>query len=161
MFEDRYKNRGTLVNSKNAGFSASSASPPVSERKFFTGRDLWVVLFLFLALSSFYFFSAYGVAEGKRYAEVAVNGQVDQRVPLSEDGLYSPSGLPNVEIAVREGRAGFVRSDCPDKICVHMGFLSLPGQSAVCLPNRVVLRVVADEGNGKKEKEEALDSVTY
>jgi hypothetical protein len=101
------------------------------------------------------------VAEGKRYAEVAVNGQVDRRIPLSEDGLYSPAGMPNVEIAVEKGMAGFVRSDCPDKICVHMGFLSLPGQSAVCLPNRVVLRVVAGEEDEEDAKEEALDSVTY
>jgi hypothetical protein len=34
--------------------------------------------------------------------------------------------------------------------------LSLPGQSAVCLPNRVVVRVVARE-----QEEEALDSVVY
>jgi hypothetical protein len=34
--------------------------------------------------------------------------------------------------------------------------LSLPGQSAVCLPNRVVVRVAARERG-----EEALDGMTY
>jgi hypothetical protein len=149
VFEGQYNGRETVLSWRNAGFFV--------ERKFFAGRDLWVLSFLFLALSSFYFFSATLEVEGERYAEVTVNGQVDKLVPLSEKGFYySPAGLPAVEIAVREGAVGFVRSDCPDKVCIHMGFLSLPGQSAVCLPNRVVVRVVARE-----REEEALDSVVY
>ncbi|MDR1377516.1 MAG: NusG domain II-containing protein [Synergistaceae bacterium] len=131
------------------------------ERKFFVWRDLWALSFLFLVLSSFYFVSyfvsTYRGSKGERYAEITVNGQMDQLVPLSEKRFYySPTGLPGVKIVVREETVGFVQSDCPDKICVHMGFLSLPGQSAVCLPNRVVIRVVTRE-----REEEALDSVIY
>jgi hypothetical protein len=163
MFDRRFDKREASLSLKNAGGSVDRKflDRKLLDRKFFAGRDLWIVLFLFLALSSYYLSSAYlfsgsRVGEGKRYAEVTVNGQVDKVVPLSENGRYSPAGLSAVEIAVREGMVGFVRSDCPDKICIHMGFLSLPGQSAVCLPNRVVVRVVAREG-----EEEALDGMTY
>jgi hypothetical protein len=92
--------------------------------------------------------------KGERYIEIAVDGQVRTTAALGENGLFTPEGLPAVEIAVRDGAVGFVRSDCPDKICVHTGFLSIPGQSAVCLPNRVVVRIVAHE-------EEAPDSMIY
>ena len=43
-------------------------------------------------------------------------------------------------------------SDCPDKICMHKGDLSKPGDGAVCLPNRVVVEIVAgdeDDTSGK------------
>jgi hypothetical protein len=101
-----------------------------------------------------YFYATRRAATGERYAEIAVDGQLRATVALSENGLFVPDGLPAVQIAVRDGTVGFVRSDCPDKICVHTGFLSIPGQSAVCLPNRVVVRVTSRE-------EEALDGITH
>ncbi|MDR1580069.1 MAG: NusG domain II-containing protein [Synergistaceae bacterium] len=91
---------------------------------------------------------------GGSYAEVVVGGEVVEVLSLGENRVYSPPGLPAVRIAVRDGAVGFVASDCPDKVCVHSGFLSLRGQSAVCLPNRVTVRVAAGEG-------ETLDSITY
>jgi hypothetical protein len=63
-----------------------------------------------------------------------------------------------VRIAVRNGAVGFVSSDCSDKICIHAGFLSVPGQTAVCLPNRAAVQVTA---RGAEAKEEALDATVY
>lgn len=43
-------------------------------------------------------------------------------------------------------------SDCPDKICMHQGDLTSPGDGAVCLPNRVVIEIVSadeDDTSGK------------
>lgn len=109
-----------------------------------------------LCISAFscalYIHSARG-SDGSR-AEVAVDGEVAGSLALGEDGIYSPPGIPAVRIAVRGGAVGFVASDCPDKVCVHSGFMSLRGQSAACLPNRVVVRVTVSEGD-------TLDSVTY
>lgn len=36
----------------------------------------------------------------------------------------------------------FASSDCPDQVCVRTGTLTRAGQIAVCLPNRVVVRLV-------------------
>jgi hypothetical protein len=127
------------------------------QRKFFNGRDFLLTLSLLLAASLFYFFSARRT-EGEKYAEIRVNGRIDAVVALEEDGVRSPSGLPAVRIAVRNGAVGFVVSDCPDKICIHAGFLSIPGQTAVCLPNRVAVQVAA---RGKDAPEEALDTMVY
>ncbi|MDR1979052.1 MAG: NusG domain II-containing protein [Synergistaceae bacterium] len=128
-------------------------------RKFFSVRDLLFVLGLLFALSVFYFFTTRRTEEGERYAEISVDGQVSATVALDENGLYTPAGRPAVRIAVRNGAIGFIRSDCPDKICIHFGFLSTPGQSAVCLPNKVVVRVAA--GARKTEERKTLDSATY
>lgn len=40
--------------------------------------------------------------------------------------------------------AAVLSSECPDKICVHTGALHKAGESAVCLPARVVLRLEGD-----------------
>jgi hypothetical protein len=134
-------------------------------RKFFAGRDLLWVLGLCLALFFFHFFTAYQGEEGKqyagkKYAEITVNGQLHARVPLDgEERRYNP--LPAVQIAVQDGAVGFVSSDCPDKVCIHFGFLRTPGQSAVCLPNKVVVRVALNNGDTPASEEETLDSVIY
>ncbi|MBQ8731759.1 MAG: NusG domain II-containing protein [Oscillospiraceae bacterium] len=44
-----------------------------------------------------------------------------------------------------DGSVCFESSDCPDRLCVQKGRLSLAGDVAVCLPNGVVLRL---EGEG-------------
>jgi hypothetical protein len=71
--------------------------------------------------------------------------------------FYTPDGLPGVKIAVSAGAAGVVQSDCPDKTCIRAGLLSIPGQMAVCLPNRVTVRVTARSPSGSS----TLDEVVY
>ena len=123
-------------------------------RKFFVKGDVLFLLCLLGALLVFHFLTAYREADGERYAEISVAGHVDAVVALGQNGIYTPSGRPAVQIAVQDGAVGFIRSDCPDKICIHSGFLSIPGHSAACLPNRVVLRVAV-------RKRQGVDSVTY
>ena len=57
--------------------------------------------------------------------------------------------IPNVIFEVRGGQIAFVKSDCPDQVCVRAGFLGRPGQSAACLPNRLILSLsAADDYDG-------------
>ncbi|MBQ8917117.1 MAG: NusG domain II-containing protein, partial [Oscillospiraceae bacterium] len=38
-------------------------------------------------------------------------------------------------------RACIAQSTCPGEDCVHSGWISSPGRSVVCLPNRVEIRI--------------------
>lgn len=51
--------------------------------------------------------------------------------------------IPDKDISVRieESRVWVEHSDCPDQICVRSGEISAAGQSVVCLPNRVVVKI--------------------
>lgn len=49
--------------------------------------------------------------------------------------------------------AWVARADCPDQVCVRTGKVTRAGESAVCLPARITLRL---EGPG-----DAADAVTY
>ena len=35
-------------------------------------------------------------------------------------------------------------ADCPDKICVHTGRVTMPDQPVVCLPHRVTARIIQE-----------------
>ena len=65
----------------------------------------------------------YAVRFGKEFT-------VDEVISLAEYGK-------EVQLEVKNHRIAFISSDCPDKVCIHNGWLSREGEQAICLPNRV------------------------
>lgn len=51
--------------------------------------------------------------------------------------VTGPVGKSVVEVSDTGVR--MLESDCPDKICVHMGWIKRAGQVIVCMPNRVII----------------------
>ena len=51
-------------------------------------------------------------------------------------------------VIVEKGAIRVCDADCPDKICEERGAISKAGQTIVCLPNRIVIKVL---GKGEVE----------
>ncbi len=79
------------------------------------------------------------LADGRQVAELDLP---QGHRSLSVDGYQGKSFLE-----IEGGRVRMVDSACPDKLCVRTGWISRPGESIVCLPNRVVVEVVSGEGS--------------
>ncbi len=113
----------------------------------------FIVIAVFLAAAGI----AYGVLNlnktGGKTADIYVKGEFYTALPLDKNTVYTPEAAPSVKIEVKDGKVGFIESDCPDKICIHTGFLDISGQTAVCLPNAVSVVV----RGGKTEDE--VDSI--
>lgn len=78
---------------------------------------------------------------------VRVNGVETMRLDLSGRREISVRGWQGDSVfEIRDGSVRMVESACPDKLCVRNGWISQPGESIVCLPNRVVLEIKASEG---------------
>ena len=79
-------------------------------------------------------------------AVVLVNGKRWARLDLFHNqDLKVPGPLGHSHIQVRDGRARFVDSPCPNKLCVHTGWLKQGGEVAICLPNKVSLQILASD----------------
>jgi hypothetical protein len=95
-------------------------------------------------------------------AVVTVNGEEVWRVNLSEITTakdYAVTGSSETwTVRAEQGRVCILISSCPDQVCVHTGWLSSPGQSAVCLPYRVVLKVISMDNGGV---ESSKDTTSY
>ena len=68
------------------------------------------------------------------------------RVTETEE-IHLGGDIP-VTIQVGPGEISIAESACPDQICVNTGVLTRPGQSAVCLPSRVAVRMIGEDTNG-------------
>ncbi len=99
-----------------------------------------VIVIALIILSSFVFWKVVGTEEGSRVV-VYEDGKVIREIPLTEETEFVVEGLYTNKIAVRDGKAAVIESDCPGGDCMHSGWISESGRSIICLPNRVEVRI--------------------
>ncbi len=112
------------------------------KRRLFQKRDvLLLTALLIIALLAFLFTSK----DSGDTAEIWINGKLYRSYSL---GVPFEEVLENGVVLTGDGKsAWFEHSDCPDKVCIETGKLSLSGQWAACLPNETVLKIVKDNGD--------------
>jgi hypothetical protein len=103
------------------------------------GDGCIMVLLLVAALA------AWLLARGSAGATVIVEqeGRVVFTAPLHSDcrgSLPGPEG-PTV-LLVEEGAVRVGQSSCPNHFCQRQGAISKSGEAVVCLPNRLLVRIV-------------------
>lgn len=87
---------------------------------------------------------ALGTSGDRLYAEVWQDNALVERVELT-DSTERTIDLDGHNVIVLSGRTAAMQSaDCRDQVCVRTGTLTRAGQVAVCLPNRVVLRITGE-----------------
>ena len=106
-------------------------------------NDIILVLALIAAAAA-----AWGVIEiaGKEgaYAIVEIDGAETARYPLDTDTetvIGNRGGSYNL-LVIKDGKVSVTGASCPDGICVNHRAISRTGETIVCLPNRVVVRIV-------------------
>lgn len=91
-------------------------------------------------------------------AEIYYHTKLVETVDLTAgvDKSFSIPENKNVVFHVyKDGSICFEKSDCPDKICIRAGKLHTVGESAACLPNSIVMKIVAKD----KRSSDDLDAV--
>ena len=76
-------------------------------------------------------------------AEIYLNGELVETVDLA--ALTEEREIPvgeHVTVLAEPGRVRIQHSDCPDKLCEHMGWSSSPAKPLICLPNRVTVAIL-------------------
>lgn len=82
----------------------------------------------------------------KLTAEIYVDGTLERTIDLSSvDGEYSFSPADGIEITVNKNEIYFSHANCKDKLCIKSGKLTGAGQTAACLPSRVVISVKSEK----------------
>ena len=104
--------------------------------------DIFIILAV-LSLAGALFFLPKIWQEPGGEAVVEVGGEVVERVKLNgpdERIALSVEGLSFV-LERLDGAIAICDIDCPDQVCVRTGFIESTGESIVCLPNRVIVRI--------------------
>ncbi|HHV62586.1 MAG TPA: NusG domain II-containing protein [Firmicutes bacterium] len=88
---------------------------------------------------------------------IRVDGKIYRTIPLELKGRRTftirtrRGGYELLEI--QDGKVRIAESNCPEQVCVRTGWISRPGQSIICVPNRVMVYI---DGSG-----DGVDVVAY
>ena len=108
----------------------------------------WILLFALLlaaCLGASFFLLSPG--ETSDFAQIISDGQLMHTVDLRTERqitVTTGSGGWNV-VTVRDGKIAVTEATCPDHYCMERGFCN-SGAQIVCLPNRLVIRFLGDQG---------------
>ncbi len=81
-------------------------------------------------------------------AIITVDGKVEKEIDLTlqEDCIITLKTDPVVTLEVKDHKIRFINSECPDGTCEKMGFLSNAGQTAACIPAKVIVTINGTDG---------------
>lgn len=130
--------------------------------KEFFGRfrmDLIVILALFLTAASLFAIRfLYNASTGKiggSKVEITSDGVLFGIYPLDGDeSIEVTSSYGHNTVRIENGACFVESADCRDLICVHSGKIRNRGESIICLPNRLSVRIIG-------EGEDGYDAVAY
>ncbi len=104
--------------------------------------DVFVIfLTLLLIFSTFLIFRH--SSDETPVATVTVDGKVEKEINLTlqEDCIITLDTDPVVTLEIKDHKIRFIDSECPDHTCEKMGFLNDIGDTAACVPTKVIVTV--------------------
>jgi hypothetical protein len=72
---------------------------------------------------------------GNKIAELDLNSVKEPQYFSLDDGIH-------VTIVAENGTIRFLEAGCPDKICVKTGILTNPGDQAICMPSKTIVKII-------------------
>lgn len=101
------------------------------------------------------------------FAKQGAKSQNNMAIIKVEDEIIKSVTLPNSQkdwhftvkgkmgpaiIEVNREKIRMHESPCPDQICVHRGWIDSPGETIICVPNRVVITI--------QQRDKGIDGIT-
>lgn len=81
-----------------------------------------------------------------RYVQIYRGDILMKTYLLSRDGQYElKTGNDFNQLVIENGSVFIKEANCPDKLCVKQGTISKSGESIICLPHKIVVKISSEE----------------
>lgn len=109
-------------------------------------REILLIIIILAAAALLYLGTRIINAKPARQVEISVDGEVVHVLDLRKDTELTIKGYGGGtnHLVIKDGRIRADEASCPDKVCVNQGFIDRTGQSIVCLPNRMIARIIGE-----------------
>lgn len=113
------------------------------------GDKVLVVFLVIFSLGFAYFMATVNNNIDSKYISIQVNGEEINAIEFSDDIIGENYVLEtefgrNV-LQFGDGEVKIIESTCLDKLCIKQGTIKQVGQLLVCLPNRLVVEIKAND----------------
>lgn len=109
-------------------------------------RELILVTILFFIASAWALGQKLLFSAPAAIARVSADGEVIASLDLNKEQEFLVTGLhrESNHLIVKGGAIWCESASCPDKVCVRQGKQSQNGSTIACLPNRMIVTIVAE-----------------
>jgi hypothetical protein len=82
-------------------------------------------------------------------ASITRDGKIIQKIDLNK--VNTPRNIKlksngyHLTVLAEKKRIRVLKADCPDKICVNFGWLTKPGDNAICVPSKIIVMIEGQE----------------
>ncbi|MCK8826063.1 NusG domain II-containing protein [Fuchsiella alkaliacetigena] len=111
-------------------------------------KDMIIIGLIFaLALFSLFIFRFEEEEGSVQRAVIKLDGEIIEEIKMDdlekEKKIYIEGPIGESIIQLKEGKVRMLESVCPNDICVHTNWISRPRQTIACLPNKILVRIIA------------------
>lgn len=106
--------------------------------------DVFIIVFVLVISVSV--FLLYASADKGESVEITVDGELHSMYPLYENkviDVITENG--NIKVCIKDNEVYILDADCNDKICIKDRPVSRKGQTIVCLPLKVIVKIGGNE----------------
>lgn len=112
------------------------------------GDKILVIVLIVFSLLFAYYMATLNKNLEKKYVSIQINGEEINTIEFSKDIVGETYVLEtefgrNV-LQFGDGEVKIIEASCPDQLCVKQGKIGQVGQLIVCLPNRLVVEIKAN-----------------
>ena len=109
--------------------------------------DILLVVFLFAIAGIMYHFASENAAGDVLY--IYKNNKLYDTYSLKKDKTIDiNSGKQKNTVAIKKGKAMMKFSTCKNKYCIMHGSINKKGESVICAPNKILLKIVGKDASG-------------
>ena len=115
-------------------------------------KDILLILGILVVITACYWIINVINSKNAGNIEIYVDNKLYKTVSINakEEFKIENRGGYNI-VKIHDKGVEIVDASCPDKVCVHTGFINKPSQSIVCIPNRVSIKINTNEKNDNQE----------
>lgn len=118
-------------------------------------KDIILISIILLLAIALLFIYKINTTKGNS-VEVSIDGKIVYTLPLSENITKTISSKLGENILIIDnGYVKIIEADCPDKLCINQKSISNVGETIICLPHKLIIKIKND-----KNIESDLDSIS-
>jgi len=123
------------------------------------GDKYLIIIIIIISLISIIYVERDATSYNSKYISIQVNGKEYKKITFNPKmvgktiPIKTKYGYNLIEIGDEKVRV--IEADCPDKLDVKQRYISKPGETIVCLPNRLIIEIKGENG------ENEIDYLSY
>lgn len=112
-------------------------------------KDFIIILLVLLAMVGTFGYNKLFNGKDGNYAEIYIGEKLYGRYPLNKDQTFEIDPHPGEKniVYIHDGGIEVKEANCPDQICVKTNLIKKPGQSIICLPHKLNIKIVGNSND--------------